>query len=94
MPRAGLDVSLFDGRDCLAQVWWMRGEFTAIIELAPEGGDWANCPEVPGANGQGETVEEAKASLRDAIVLIVQDRLEAVKRGRGGRGRFRGILVS
>jgi len=59
----------------------MKGEFTAIIESAPEGGYWATCPEVPGANGQGETVEEAKASLREAIMLIVQDRLEDAKRG-------------
>jgi predicted RNase H-like HicB family nuclease len=59
----------------------MKGEFTAVIEEAPEGGYWAICPEVPGANGQGETVEEAKASLRDAIRLIFQDRLEDVRRG-------------
>ena len=59
----------------------MKGEFTAIIESAPEGGYWAICPEVPGANGQGETVEAAKASLREAIQLIFQDRLEDVQRG-------------
>jgi predicted RNase H-like HicB family nuclease len=59
----------------------MKGEFTAIIESAPEGGYWAICPEVPGANGQGETVEDAKTSLRDAIQLIFQDRLEDVQRG-------------
>ena len=59
----------------------MKGEFTAIIEEAPEGGYWAICPEVPGANGQGETVEEAKASLREAIRLILGDRLEDVRRG-------------
>ena len=35
----------------------MKGEFTAIIEKASEGGFWATCAEVPGANGQGETVE-------------------------------------
>lgn len=59
----------------------MKGEFTAIIEVAPEGGFWAICPEVPGANGQGETVEEAKDSLRDAIRLIFEDRVEDMKRG-------------
>jgi predicted RNase H-like HicB family nuclease len=59
----------------------MKGEFTAIIERAPEGGYWAICPEIPGANGQGETVEEAKHSLRQAVVLILEDRLEDVKRG-------------
>ncbi len=59
----------------------MKGEFTAIIEEAPEGGYWAICPEVPGANGQGETVEETEASLREAIRLILEDRLEDVRRG-------------
>jgi predicted RNase H-like HicB family nuclease len=59
----------------------MKGEFTAIIEEAPEGGFWAICPEVPGANGQGESVEEAKESLRAAIRLIFEDRVEDMKRG-------------
>jgi len=59
----------------------MKGQLTAIIEKAPEGGFWAICPEVPGANGQGETVEEAKESLREAIALIFEDRLEDIKRG-------------
>ena len=59
----------------------MKAEFTAIIEAAPEGGFWAICPEVPGANGQGETIEETKANLRDAIELIFEDRKADVLRG-------------
>lgn len=59
----------------------MKGEFTAIIEEAPEGGYWAICPEVPGANGQGESIAEAKESLREAVRLIFEDRLEDVTRG-------------
>jgi predicted RNase H-like HicB family nuclease len=59
----------------------MKAEFTAIIETAPEGGYWAICPEVPGANGQGETIEEAKNSLRDSIELILEDRRQDVLRG-------------
>ena len=59
----------------------MKGEVTAIIEKAPEGGYWAICPEVPGANGQGETIEEAKESLKEAVSLILLDRIEDVKRG-------------
>ncbi len=59
----------------------MKGELTAIIETAPEGGFWAICPEVPGANGQGETVEETKNSLKEAVALILKDRLEDIKRG-------------
>jgi predicted RNase H-like HicB family nuclease len=59
----------------------MKGEFTAIIAAAPEGGYWAICPEVPGANGQGRTVAEAKRSLRDAIRLIFADRVADARRG-------------
>ncbi len=59
----------------------MKGEFTAIIEAAPEGGYWAICPEVPGANGQGETVAEAKQNLIEAIQLIFEDRRADILRG-------------
>jgi len=59
----------------------MKAEFTAIIESAPEGGFWAMCPEIPGANGQGETVQEAKESLRAAVELIFDDRREDMLRG-------------
>lgn len=59
----------------------MKGQLTAIIEKAPEGGYWAICPEVPGANGQGETIEETKESLREAVSLIIEDRLADIKRG-------------
>jgi predicted RNase H-like HicB family nuclease len=58
----------------------MHNEFTAIIE---QDGEWfvAYCPEVPGANGQGRTKPEALNSLRDAIVLILEDRREDGLRG-------------
>jgi predicted RNase H-like HicB family nuclease len=59
----------------------MKAELTAIIEAATEGGYWAICPEIPGANGQGETIEEAKESLKSAIKLILEDRLADMRRG-------------
>ena len=59
----------------------MKAEYTAIIEKAPEGGYWAICPEIPGANGQGESIEEAKKSLKDAIQLILEDRRDDFLRG-------------
>jgi predicted RNase H-like HicB family nuclease len=53
----------------------MHNEFTAVFE---RDGDWyiAYCPEIPGANGQGRTKEEARASLAEAIALILYDRSE------------------
>jgi len=58
----------------------MRNEFTAIIEQ-DEGWFIAYSPEVPGANGQGRTKEEARQSLRQAIELILEDRREDGLRG-------------
>jgi predicted RNase H-like HicB family nuclease len=59
----------------------MRNEFTAIIESASEGGYFAYCPEIPGANGQGETVDECRQNLAAAIALILADRREDSLRG-------------
>ncbi len=58
----------------------MRNEFTAVIE---RDGNWfvAWSPEIPGANGQGQTVEECRASLSEAIRLILEDRREDGLRG-------------
>ena len=58
----------------------MHNEFTAIIEKDE---DWyiAYSPEIPGANGQGRTIEEAKQSLAEAINLILDDRRKDVLRG-------------
>lgn len=59
----------------------MKSEFTAIIEAAPEGGYWAICSEVPGANGQGETVDGAKESLKEAIEFIFDECRSDMLRG-------------
>jgi predicted RNase H-like HicB family nuclease len=58
----------------------MRNEFTALIERDV---DWfvGWTPEIPGANGQGRSVEECRASLSDAIRLILEDRREDGLRG-------------
>ncbi len=58
----------------------MTNEFTAIFE---RDGEWyiAYCPEIPGANGQGQTKEEARSNLANAIALILTDRREDALRG-------------
>ncbi len=58
----------------------MRNEFTAVFEK-DEGWFIAYCPEVPGANGQGKTLEECRQNLADAISLILEDRREEGLRG-------------
>jgi predicted RNase H-like HicB family nuclease len=58
----------------------MHNEFTMIIE---QDGEWfiGYCPEIPGANGQGHTIEECRADLAEAIALILEDRREDGLRG-------------
>jgi len=70
----------------------MRNEFTAIYE---RDGDWviAYSPEVPGANGQGRTKDEARNSLADAIALILEDRREDGLRGVPAEADRETILV-
>ena len=57
-------------------------QMTAIIHAGEpdEGGFWATCLEVPGANGQGETQEECLQDLAAAVQLILTtEREEALR---------------
>lgn len=58
----------------------MKNEWRAIIEWDSE---WfiAYCPEIPGANGQGRTIEECRQSLTEAIKMILAVRREETLRG-------------
>jgi len=58
----------------------MHNEFTSVIE---QDGEWfiGYCPEIPGANGQGRTIEDCRANLSEAIALILEDRREDGLRG-------------
>ena len=58
----------------------MQNEFSAIYE---RDGDWyiGYCPEIPGANGQGKTLDQCRDSLREAIRLILEDRRIDALRG-------------
>jgi predicted RNase H-like HicB family nuclease len=57
-------------------------KLTAIIHRGEpgEGGFWATCLEVPGANGQGETREECLRNLTEAIQLLLETEREEVFR--------------
>ncbi len=56
--------------------------FTAIVHRGEpgEGGYWATCLEVPGANGQGENREQCLENLGEAVRLILQTEREEVFR--------------
>jgi predicted RNase H-like HicB family nuclease len=50
----------------------MQLELTAIFRPVPEGGFVAFVEEFPGANTQGETLDEARANLREAAELVIE----------------------
>ncbi len=60
----------------------MAHDFTLTVILEKDG-KWyvAYCPEFPGANGQGETKEEAIDSLKEAILLLLEDLREEGMKG-------------
>lgn len=47
---------------------------TAVFEPCEEGGYIAYIEEIPGINSQGETIEEAKDNLTEAINLMFAER--------------------
>jgi len=49
-------------------------EMTAVFEPCDEGGYIAYIEEIPGINSQGETIEDAKENLSEAINLMFEER--------------------
>lgn len=50
-------------------------KFTIRVQEVPEGGYTGQCIELPGAISEGETIEELKANMTEAIQLVL-DTLE------------------
>ena len=70
-------------------------KLTAVFIEAPEGGYVAFAEELPGANTQGETIDEARENLKDAIELMLHfNRSAAEKEVAGQRVIREAIEVS
>ena len=61
----------------------MKGELTIVFEPAEEGGFTAYIPEVPGAISEGETVDEAREMVIDALRELVAFRREQAMQTKG-----------
>ena len=59
----------------------MTHAFTAVYEEAAEGGFTAFVEELPGAISQGETLDEARENLKEAIQLVLEANRELSMRG-------------
>jgi predicted RNase H-like HicB family nuclease len=60
----------------------MDSELTIVFEPAEEGGYTAFIPEVPGAVSEGETVEEARGMVLDALHELTAYRRETALKGK------------
>jgi predicted RNase H-like HicB family nuclease len=56
-------------------------KLTAVFEPAKEGGYTCFVEEITAASSQGETIEEAKANLADALKLALQCQRELAEKG-------------
>jgi predicted RNase H-like HicB family nuclease len=70
----------------------MEGKFTAVYEKLD---DWyiGYVEELPGANTQGQTLEEARANLREAVQLILEANRDIAEKDAAGRDVIREELV-
>jgi predicted RNase H-like HicB family nuclease len=60
---------------------------TAIFEEAEEGGFIGYVAELPGANTQGETLEEVRENLTEAIELILHANREEFEKSFSSSGK-------
>ncbi|HJT30034.1 MAG TPA: type II toxin-antitoxin system HicB family antitoxin [Pyrinomonadaceae bacterium] len=60
---------------------------TAIFEEAEEGGYIGYVAELPGANTQGETLEEVRENLAEAIELILNSNREEFEKKFSSSGK-------
>jgi predicted RNase H-like HicB family nuclease len=61
----------------------VQNEFTAIFRKVPEG-YIGYVEELPGANTQGETLEEARANLEEAVRLVLEANRELAEQDIAG----------
>jgi len=47
-------------------------KYAVVIHEDPEGGFWAEVPALPGCYSQGETVDELKHNIREAIGGVLE----------------------
>ena len=66
----------------------MENRFTGVFEQV---GEWwiGHVEELPGANTQGKTLEEARENLKEAVLLILEANREIARRESAGHDVIR-----
>ena len=70
----------------------MKIEFTAIFQKVAEG-YIAFVEELPGANSQGNTLDEARSNLKEAIQLVLQANRDIAEKELKGKDVIRESLL-
>ena len=70
----------------------MTMKLTAVFEKVPEG-YIAFVEELPGANTQGETIEEARTNLQEAVEMVLEANRVLSEEGLNGRSVIRESFV-
>ena len=71
----------------------MALELTAVFREDPDGGYVAFVEELPGATTQGDTLEEARLNLREAVELVLESRRSLVEEDLAGAHVIRERLL-
>jgi len=70
----------------------MESKFTAVFE---RDGEWwiGYVEELPGANTQGRTLEEARENLKEAVALVIEANRELARREAKGKNIIKEELL-
>ena len=63
-------------------------KLTAVFQEAEEGGYVAFVEELPGANTQGETIEEARENLKEVVQMVLAANREIAEESLRGESHF------
>ncbi len=72
----------------------MSIQLTAVLCPDPSGGYTAFVEEIPGANTQGDTLDEARENLRDAVLLVLDANRALAERSVGETRVIRETLTA
>jgi predicted RNase H-like HicB family nuclease len=89
----GFGFPIFRPLYCIAtEVAFMKDQLTAVFQKVPEG-YIGFVEELPGANAQGDTLEEARSNLQEAVQLVLEANRALVEESLRGKSVIREPLA-
>jgi predicted RNase H-like HicB family nuclease len=72
----------------------VKSELTIVFEPAEEGGFTAFIPEVPGAISEGETMDEAREMVLEALQELLAYRRDSALHAKSSRATVENIVLN